>query len=203
MPRRLTALAVALAGVLVLVPAALAARVTVRIEGKTQTLFAPVPRVVQARTALEALEAASVAGELYYRVQSTSFGSYVDQIGRFPAGGTSGWVFKVDWATPQVGADSVRLEDGDTVLWYWADFAGAPAGPTTLRLERLRRRNCYRAAALDGNARPVAARGVTLTVDRRRVRARGSTQGAVACVGRHRGLVRATSPTAIRSNAVQ
>ena len=204
MRRRLTALVLALAGVLALAPAVFAARVTVRVEGKTQTLFAPAPRVVEARTPLDALEAASAAGEFYYHIQSASFGRYVDQIGRFPAGGTNGWVFKVNWASPPVAADAVELKDGDTVLWYWAQFGIVPGGPPTLRLSRAPgARNCYRAFALNDAGQPAAVRGVALTVDGRRVRTRGATQGWIGCVGRHRGLVRATAPTAIRSNAVR
>src|SRR5439155_412019 len=33
-------------------------------------------------------------------VASSSFGNYVDQIGFYPAGGSAGWVFKVDGASP-------------------------------------------------------------------------------------------------------
>ena len=66
--------------------------------------------------------------------RSTSFGRYVDQIGRYPAGGTAGWVFKVNGASPPVGADAVELKDGDTVLWYWAEFGVVPGGPPTLQL---------------------------------------------------------------------
>ena len=63
--RSLTFLA-ALAAVLVLVPAAFAARVHVRVEGKTQTIFgATEPTLNVKANALDALEAASLAGEFY------------------------------------------------------------------------------------------------------------------------------------------
>ena len=63
-----------------------AATVKVRVEGKTQTLFAPQEVTVTAANALDALEQASLLGEFYYHVTTTSFGPYVDQVGRY--GGT-------------------------------------------------------------------------------------------------------------------
>ena len=60
--------------VLAIAPAALGALVHVRVEGKTQTIFgAGEPRAV-ATNALDALEAASFAGEFYYHVTQASFG---------------------------------------------------------------------------------------------------------------------------------
>ena len=72
----------AVLAVLVLVPSAFAARVHVRVEGKTQTVFGTTePTLNVAATALDALDAASLAGEFYYHVAQTAFGPYVDQIG--------------------------------------------------------------------------------------------------------------------------
>lgn len=181
---------------LVLAPVSLAALVHVRVEGKTQTLFgAAEPRATGA-DALQALESASLAGELYYHVTTASFGRYVDQIGRYAGSATSGWVFKVNGVSPPVGADQVQLKDGDSVLWYYATF-GPAGGPPTLALERTGR-NCYAVAAQDDAGKPVALTA-TLSVDGRKVVARGGK----ACVGLHRGLVRATAAGAIRSNALR
>jgi Domain of unknown function (DUF4430) len=184
--------------VLLVVPAALAAvRVHVRVEGKTQTIFgAAEPTLSVNLNALDALEAASVAGEFYYHVTTTGFGPYVDQIGRYPAGGSSGWVFKVNGVSPPVGADAVTLNAGDRVLWYWATF-GANGGPPTLQLKRAQR-GCYRVLAQDDAGKTSTARGAVLHVDGRSVR----TKAGSACVGRHRGLVRATLAGAVRSNAL-
>jgi hypothetical protein len=193
---------------LVLAPAALALRVHVRVEGMTRTIFGatePVLDVTAAdRTsrpanALDALEFASVAGEFYYHVKQFSFGPYVDQIGRYPAGGTNGWVFKVNGASPPVGADQVQLKDGDTVLWYFAQFGIVPGGPKTLRLTHAGK-NCYRVLAEDDSGTGVSATGAVLHIgSKRTVR----TQGGIRCIAPHRGLlVRATLPGAIRSNAL-
>jgi hypothetical protein len=176
--------------------------VHVRVEGKTRTVFGatePTLPIDGALTPLDALEAASVGGEFYYHVTQTGFGPYVDQIGRYPAGGSAGWVFKVNGASPPVGADQVILKDGDTVLWYWADFSTG-TGPKTLQLTRSHG-NCYRAFAVDDTGNGISATGAMLHVgSRRTVR----TQGGIRCVGRHRGLlVRATLTGAVRSNALR
>src|SRR5207247_5895433 len=69
----------AVLAVLVLVPSAFAARVHVRVEGKTQTIFGTTePTLNVAATALDALDAASFAGEFYYHVAQTAFGPYID-----------------------------------------------------------------------------------------------------------------------------
>ncbi|MDP9307978.1 MAG: DUF4430 domain-containing protein, partial [Actinomycetota bacterium] len=108
MSRRSLALVAAAAAAFVLVPAALAARVHVRVEGKTETIFGSTEPTLNVKAnALDALESASLAGEFFYHVTTTSFGPYVDQIGRYPAGGSNGWIFKVNGIVPPVGADHV------------------------------------------------------------------------------------------------
>jgi hypothetical protein len=180
------------------VPSALAARVHVRIEGRSQTIFgATQPTLSVQANALDALESASLAGEFYYHVTQASFGPYVDQIGRYAAAGNSGWVFKVNGVSPPVGAKDVTVKDGDSVLWYWATF-GATGGPSTLVLRRTRA-NCYRVLAQDDKGALRAAGGASLQVDGRSVRTRAGRR----CVGRHTGLVRATKPGTVRSNALR
>jgi hypothetical protein len=175
--------------------------VSVRVEGKTTTLFGATEPHALAATPLAALDAASRAAELYYHVTSTSFGNYVDQIGRYGGSGSTGWVFKVNDVSPPVGADAVDLKQGDRILWYYADFASG-SGPKTLRLTRSGKGRCYRVVAYDDAGKPSAPPGAVLHVGGRSVKTQGATQGAVACVGVHRGLVRATAPGMVRSNAL-
>jgi hypothetical protein len=184
-----------------LVPSALAVKVHVRVEGKTQTIFGPTEPVVDVPgNALDALRTVSVLGEFYLHVATTSFGPYVDQIGLFPASGNGGWVFKVDGASGQVGADQTTLKDGDTLLWYWADFDPTTfAGPKTLELKRTKA-NCYAAFLDDDKGALTPAAGATLHVGLKRT---VQTANGAACVGPHRGLlVRATLTGAVRSNAL-
>jgi len=197
-PRRLSIALAAIAAALLLVPAAFAVGVRVRVEGKTRTIFGSAePTLSVKANALDALEAASLAGEFYYHVATSSFGPYVDQIGRYPAAGSSGWVFKVNGVSPPVGADAVTLKAGDRVLWYWATF-GPAGGPKTLVLQSTKR-FCYRVLAQDDAGKTRPARGSVLHVDGHNVRARTGS----ACLGRHRGLVRATLKGAVRSNALR
>jgi hypothetical protein len=176
---------------------ALAANVKIRVEGRTTTIFGPAQPTVQADNALQALDAASVAGEFHYALTTASFGDYVSQIGKYAASGSAGWVFKVNGASPPVGADKVTLQDGDVVLWYYAVF-GPAGGPPTLELQRLPA-NCYVVQSVNDAGRRMRAAGATLTVDGKRFR----TREGRACIGRHAGLVRAVAPGAVRSNAVK
>ena len=192
--RRLIVLAVLLA--LVVAPSALAAKVKIRVEGRTTTIYGAVQPSITADNALQALDVASTAGEFFYGLTTNEFGSYVSQIGKYPAAGSSGWVFKVNGVSPPVGADKVTLKDGDVVLWYYATF-GTAGGPPTLELKKLPA-NCYVVESVTDAGRRTRATTATLVVDGKRFR----TRSGRACVGRHTGLVRATAPGAVRSNAL-
>ena len=186
MQRRIvpTVFAVALLVLLALPSSAFALRAHVRVEGKTATIFgATQPLLVPytgslpagdstvdltGPTALGALEAASVRGEFFYELQSFSFGPYVSQIGRYPAEGTTGWVYKVNGVSPPVGADAYVLKEGDEVLWYFAQFGIVPGGPPTLDLVRLKG-GCFRADEQDDAGTRTVARGVTFRLDGRKV----------------------------------
>ncbi len=197
MARRLTLLVVLL---FVLPATAYAATVKVRVEGKTRTLFGPTEVSVTASTPLEAIQQASLLGELYYHVTTTSFGPYVDQVGLYGGDASSGWVFKVDNASPPVGADKVQLKDGDTVLWYYATF-GATGGPPTLAVKTATKKGCYTATAYDDNGKPVSVSGLQWHVGSKKTVA--AMYGADYCPGKHTGLlIRATATGAVRSNAV-
>jgi Domain of unknown function (DUF4430) len=193
--RRLSILSVLLA--VILTPAALAANVNIRVEGKTTTIFGAAQPRVAADNALQALDVASTAGEFYYGTTTADFGTYVSQIGKYAAAGTAGWVFKVNGVSPPVGADKVTLKDGDVVLWYYATF-GPAGGPPTLELQRLPA-NCYVVQTVNDAGKKARAATATLTADGKRF----NTQAGRACIGKHVGLVRATAPGAVRSNAVR
>jgi hypothetical protein len=188
---------IALVAMFVLAPAALSARVHVRVEGKTQTIFGQVePTLTVKDNALDALESASAAGEFFYHVTVSGFGPYVDQIGRYPAAGNGGWIFKVNGVLPPVGADAVHLKDGDAVLWYWATFAGA-AGPLTLEVENslVRGKRCFFATGRNDAGHASRVRGVVFTLNGRR---RASATG-VLCTRPGRFAVRVTKTGAVRS----
>ena len=190
---------------LVVVPAAQAVKVHLRVEGKTRTIFgatAPLLNVTSPRanalpeSALDALETASRLGEFYYHVATTDSGLYVDQIGRFAAVGQTGWAFKVNGVRPQLGPERARLHAGDTVLWYWAQY-GVAGGPKTLLLRRDGR--CYTVLQQDDRGATSPAVGASLRVGSRTV----ATRNGRACIGLHFGLlVRGVLGGAVHSNAL-
>lgn len=198
MTRHIAVLTVAVATLFsVLASAASAALIHVRVEGKTATIFGAAEPRGLATTALGALEAAAIGGEFYYHVTASSFGNYVDQVGRYGGTSASGWVFKVNGVSPPVGADKVTLADGDVVVWYYATF-GATGGPATLLLSRAPE-GCYAVKSLDDTGKSAVPTGATLAVDGRAV----ETNNGVGCPGAHRGLVRAVAPGAVRSNSLR
>jgi hypothetical protein len=191
--RSLIAVAVLVAA-LAVAPFAAAAVVHIRVEGKTLTLFGPTePRVVAA-TPLEALQAASKAGEFYIHIASSSFGNYVDQVGLYGGSGDAGWVFKVNGASPPVGADQVQLKDGDVVEWYYATF-GPAGGPPTLVLKPAAK-GCYAATGDDDQGAQKVPAGLVYHIG-------GKTIAAAAgriCPAQPHGPVWASAPGAVRSN---
>ena len=198
MARRLIVLVTGIGLALWLAATALGASVTVRVEGKTQPIFGSTPVRVEAPNAMAALDAAGIRGEFYVQVTQSSFGPYVSQIGRYPGAGAAGWVFKVNGASPPVGADQVVLKDGDEVLWYYATF-GAAGGPLTLSLAKTTA-NCYAVTSLDDAGKATPAAGAQVRAGGRKYEANAAGK---VCVGRHAGLVRAYAVGAVRSNAVK
>jgi hypothetical protein len=194
--RRLITVAVAVVACAVFIPAALAVPVHVRVEGKTTTIFgAAEPTLSSGPNALAALDAASLAGEFYYHVNP---GPFVNQVGRYPGEGFSGWSYKVNGVAPPIAADQAALKDGDIVLWYWTTFTRQGGSPT-LVLRRRAARNCYAVFSQDDLGKTTPAAGAVLLVDGRHIAIRSGR----GCVGPHRGLVRATATNAVRSNAVR
>ena len=180
-------------------PLAAAAIVHIRVEGKTLTIFGPTNPTIVATTPLDALQAAAKAGEFYDHVTASSFGNYVDQIGFYPGSGDAGWVFKVNGASPPVGADQVQLKDGDVVEWYYADVrrqrraadARPDEGPAdVLPRRRAERRGCEVRRSPGSPSTSTAAR----------VKTQAATGAVVACIPGTHGLVWATAPGAVRSN---
>jgi hypothetical protein len=212
-PRRLSVLLGSGLLALALCSSASAAKVHVRVEGASATIFGTTEPTVQpvcgtftppsgpdvtvvADTALGALERASRRGEFYYTITSTSFGPYVSQIGRYAGAGSTGWVYKVNGISPLVGAHDYVLRDGDTVLWYFARF-GPTGGPKSLHLKRKAGR-CVEAVARDDTGARSAVSGVAFVVDGRRVARAGGT----FCAKRKWHTLRAVKKGYVRSRTL-
>ncbi|MEX0815991.1 MAG: DUF4430 domain-containing protein [Gaiellales bacterium] len=212
MVRRTLVLAAALVAAAAVAAPALGLAVHVRVEGARTSIYgAHEPRLsvftgalamddgsvrtLTQPTALGALESASRKGEFFYNLHNASFGPYVDQIGRRQAAGFAGWVYKVNGVSPPVGADNYIVQEGDHVVWYWADFAGG--SPSTLDVVR-RGRECYRAFAVDDTGTRTAARNVTFRIDG----FPAARPNGIVCPRAHWHRLRATKPGLIRSELI-
>jgi hypothetical protein len=211
--RRLVSLGAAIA-VLAMAGSAAAVTVHVRVEGAKKTLFGAAEPLLtpyqgeifatdgsaielSAPTVLAALEAASRKGDFYYRVQATSFGPFIDQIGRNPSSETRFWVFTVNGEFAPVGAADFVLEDGDRVLWYLAPFDPTGVGPNTLDLSSAGR-GCFRAFTVDANGERSRVGDVVFRVNDRKI---GDADGHLCPRGDwHR--IRVTKEGAIRSKVI-
>ncbi len=175
---------------------ALAERVKVRVEGKTTTIFGSTePTLTTGPNALAVLDAASLVGEFYYHV---SPGPSSTRSGAFPASASAAGATRSTASPRRSPPTRPRSRTGTRC-----------SGTGRRSASRAARRRCSSGVA----PRPTATRwsprttrgrrrlrpGAVLNVDGRRVK----TRSGRACVGRHRGLVRATAPNAVRSNALR
>jgi outer membrane protein assembly factor BamB len=85
-------------------------------------------------TALGALDEANELGGFGYVVESHPvYGLYISEINSEPPIGWDGWMYRVDYASPWVGAADYTLADSDEVLWY---FGAWTAPPLAIELDR-------------------------------------------------------------------
>lgn len=81
---------------------------------------------IQGSTVLELVENGSAICNFEYVVEETSFGPYLRSINGFEPAGVTGWLYRVNWQAPAVGADQYILDSGDQVYWYFAPFDHLP-----------------------------------------------------------------------------
>ena len=84
-------------------------------------------------TALGALDEANEIGEFGYVLDNGYWGLYVSEINFEPPIDWDGWMYRVNYASPWVGAADYTLADDDKVLWY---FGAWTAPPLTIELNR-------------------------------------------------------------------
>jgi len=133
--------------------------IAVRIEGQNSTIWSGTVTVTESTiideqggehslaepTALGALDEASQEGDFPYVVQETAFGLYVYSINGEEPSGMSGWMYRVDYISPWVGADAFILNETtppdpphEEVLFYYGESYEAPNGewgPFPLKVE--------------------------------------------------------------------
>lgn len=94
-----------------------------RIEGSIETYC---DDEVEATTAMEIVENGAAVCGYSYQIEQTPLGPYLVSINGEAASGTSGWLYRVNWDSPVIGASQYQLEEGDEVLWYFGEFTDLP-----------------------------------------------------------------------------
>jgi len=116
--------------------------VTVRVEGKTSTIWSgsvtfstsnitdkqSTTHNVDYPTALGALDAAASQGGFSY-VVSSAWGplGFVENVAGEANAGMDGWKYRVNWVDAGIPAVDFTLSDNDTVLWYYGTWGGSLA----------------------------------------------------------------------------
>ena len=104
-------------------PAENAGSYRLRIEGAEETYC---DTMVAAATALEIVENGAQICGYDYLIESTGFGPYLTAIGDDQAEGLNGWLYRVNYQSPAVGAADYQLAAGDEVLWYYGEWGIQP-----------------------------------------------------------------------------
>jgi hypothetical protein len=119
--------------------------VTVRIEGQTSTIWSGNVTFTTSTitdkygdtytldypTAMGAIYAASAAGGFSLVIDSM-FGpiDYVEAVDGETALYPDGWMYRVNWDSPSLGAKEYAVSDGDVVLWSYTQYGSQPLRTT-------------------------------------------------------------------------
>ena len=87
-------------------------------DGKTYYLNEP--------TALGMLDEANKTAGFGYKVAAYSWGLYVDEVAGEPPIGWDGWMYRVNYTSPVVGAAKYTLYGDEDVLWYFGAWNAPP-----------------------------------------------------------------------------
>ena len=128
----------------------LTATVNVRIEGKDDTVWCGNVTLsssvltasdgsihyLNEPTALGALDEADKFGGFGYVLENSVYGLYVPEINSEPPIVWDGWVYRVDYASPWVGAADYTLYGDEDVLWYFGKMWPL-VPPLAIELDRM------------------------------------------------------------------
>ena len=119
--------------------------VTVRVEGEASTIWSGNVTFTTSMitdkygdtytldypTAMGAIHAASAAGGFSLVVDSM-FGSidYVESVDGETAAYPDGWMYRVNWESPSLGAKEYAVSDGDVILWSYTQYGSEPLRTT-------------------------------------------------------------------------
>ena len=97
--------------------------VAYRIEGSAETVC---EGNAAAPNALALIRIIAPECGFTFDIQELSFGPYLAAINDDRAAGFIGWMYRVNYIMPDVGAADYELASGDDVLWYYGDFEWPP-----------------------------------------------------------------------------
>ena len=83
-------------------------------SGSTGTVYVTLD---SGKTVMDALLATASAANITVDYTNSSYGAYVTGIGGLTAGGSAGWMYKVNGVMPMTGAGNYTLQNGDTIVW--------------------------------------------------------------------------------------
>jgi hypothetical protein len=119
--------------------------VTVRIEGQTSTIWSGNVTFTTSTitdkygdtytldypTAIGAIHAASAAGGFSLVIDSMfSSIDYVESVDGETAVYPDGWMYRVNWDSPSLGAKEYAVSDGDIILWSYTQYGSQPLRTT-------------------------------------------------------------------------
>ncbi len=108
-------------------------KVNYRFEGASGNVCAG---LADPQNAMQLIESVATTCNFTYEIKTSSFGRYLNKINNEAAAGMSGWMYLVNWTSPNVGAEQYNLQAGDELLWYYGDWGIKPlrlsANKTTL-----------------------------------------------------------------------
>lgn len=133
-----------------------------RIEGSGDTVCTG---YFTAANALQLVAAAAAECGFTYEIEQTSFGPYLKRINGDEAAGTDGWLYRVNWLSPAVGANDYVLQPGDEILWYFGDWQLIPL-ELTLNTDTIESGGSVTATVryIDGSDNWQSAAGATVRV---------------------------------------
>jgi len=94
-----------------------------RIEGSESQVCGT---TLEAQTALDIVVEGSTVCGYTYEIIDTGFGPYLKSVNNDIAEGMNGWMYFVNWISPNVGAGDYQLNEGDSVLWYFGEWGWEP-----------------------------------------------------------------------------
>ncbi len=108
--------------------------VSFRIEGATEQVC---QGQANASTALDVIQVAAEQCGFVYELRETGMGAYVYSVAGQTAQDEKGWLYRVNWRQPEVGAQNYKVQNGDYVTWYFGKFDAKNLRVKVINVQRI------------------------------------------------------------------